>query len=136
VFALVSSADIALTWYPLAFGNAEWEFGTVTASLNGMPLLMIGLALMLGAAVARGQRWLIRTLSAIMVMLAIAVIAVALVYALTLPIALRAVSDAPLAALGLKKAIAKTSIQVMLYPLAFLWLAASGWRHSARQSRI
>ena len=41
-FIVVGGVDFALTWYPMNFGNREWEFGTVTASFNGLPILLLG----------------------------------------------------------------------------------------------
>jgi len=42
---------LALLWYPLQFGSADWEFGTISAYLNGMPLGTLGLALLAAGAI-------------------------------------------------------------------------------------
>jgi hypothetical protein len=42
-FALVGGFDLALIWIPLGFGNPEWEFGTVSATLDGLPVTTLGL---------------------------------------------------------------------------------------------
>ncbi len=44
-FFLIGLMDVAFVWYPTAFGNGGWEFGSVTAALNGLPLPALGLAL-------------------------------------------------------------------------------------------
>ncbi len=131
VFALVGGFDLLLTWYPLDFGNRDWEFGTVTAMLDGLPVTTLGLALLLGAAVARGRRWLVRTMAVVFVALAVVIVLAAMLYATDVPIALQSMTD-PLIALGLKKAIAKTTVQALLYPVAFVWIAVKAWRHSAK----
>ncbi len=102
VFALVGGFDLLLTWYPLNFGNPNWEFGTVSATLDGLPVTTLGLALLLGAAVARGKRWLVRTMSVVFVALALVIVLAAMLYATDVPIALQSMTD-PLIALGLKK---------------------------------
>ena len=53
LFSVVAAADLVLAWYPTLLGNAEWEFGTATTTLEHLPLLAVGLALVFGSAVAR-----------------------------------------------------------------------------------
>lgn len=130
VFAAVGGMDLLLAWYPLNLGNSEWEFGTVSAALDGLPVLTLGLALLMGSGAARGERWLMRTTALIFVVLAVLILAAALLYASDLPIALKAVTQ-PVVRTGLKKAITKTAGQAVLYPLAYLWIARMAWRHSA-----
>src|SRR5574341_375596 len=130
VFCGVGGLDLLLTWYPMQFGNAEWEFGTVSATLDGLPLFTMGLALLIGSSVARGQRWLVQTLAIVLVVMAVLVLAAAVLYVTNVPIALRAVSQ-PVIQTGLKKAIVKAAGQSVLYPLAYLWIARLAWRHAA-----
>lgn len=129
-FAAVGAADLALVWYPMGFGRAEWEFGSVTSTLNGLPVLVMGLAFLTMAALAAGRRWAARLLAVVFVLLALSVLAIAFLYATTVPVALKAVPDSTVA-LGLKKAIAKTSAQAMIYPVVFLWTAVVAWRRSS-----
>lgn len=129
VFTAVGALDLLLTWYPPRFGNAEWEFGTVSASLDGLPVLTLGLALSLGAGAARGQRWLLRTVAVVLVLLAVLIGIGAVLYATNIPIALQSVTD-PTIRTGLKKAITKAAGQSVIYPVAFVWLAFVAWRRS------
>lgn len=129
VFTAVGGLDLLLTWYPLHFGNPEWEFGTVSASLDGLPVTTLGLVMLMGTGVARGQRWLVRTAAAAMVLLAVAILAAALLYLTNVPIALDAVTQ-PAIRTGLKKAIAKATAQSILYPIAYVLIAVKAWRHS------
>jgi hypothetical protein len=131
VFALVGGTDLLLTWYPLNVGNPEWEFGTVSATLDGLPVPALGFALLLGAGVAGGKRWLVRTMAVVLVLLAAVIVLAAVLYATNVPIALQSVTD-PLIRTGLKKAIAKTTTQAVLYPIAFVWIAVKAWRHSGK----
>ena len=131
VFALVGAADLALVWYPLGFGQAEWEFGSVTSMLNGLPVLVMGLAFLGMAAVAGGRRWAGRGIALVLGLLAVTVVLMGGLYATTVPIALKAAPNA-MVALGLKKAIAKTTIQAAAYPVLLVWMAVATWRRSGQ----
>jgi hypothetical protein len=122
-FLVVGGADFLLTWYPTHIGNREWEFGTVTSSLNGLPILVLGLGLLLTAArvVQRGWWALLAFLAATLLLLW--VLAAAVLWATTVPIALT--STPPELVTGIKKAIAKTTVQSVVYPMILAFLA---WR--------
>src|SRR3989442_14334701 len=55
-FALIGGLGGLLSWVPMHFGSAEWEVGTITSRLDGLPGLPMGLFLVLGAGAARGKR--------------------------------------------------------------------------------
>ena len=128
-FALVGGVDVLLTWYPAHFGVAEWEFGTITASLNGLPLFTMGLALLLGSQVARGRRKGVRIVAWLLLAVAIAIVLAALLWATSVPLALRVVSD-PVVKTGLEKAVVKTCVQAVAYPVGFVWVALKALRHA------
>lgn len=128
-FALVGGIDVALTWYPLDFGSPEWEFGTITASLDGLPLPVMGLFLVLASAIARGVRWPARTAAVLLVILSVLILLGGIFYLTNVPIAMRAVAQNPTASLGITRSLIKTSIQVVVYPTIFLVVAAKGWTH-------
>ena len=132
-FAMVGLLDVVLTWVPFAFGDAEWEFGTVSSSMDALPVATLGLGLMLGAAVARGKRGMLRSLSVGYVLIALLIIAAALLYVTEIPLALRAMQE-PTMAFAMKKAVIKTSAQLVVYPSLFLWLGFTAWRHASKQS--
>jgi hypothetical protein len=129
--ATVGTVDLALTWIPLRIGTPEWEFATVSGTLNGMPVLAMGLGLMMGSAVGSGTVWLARTMAVVFGVLALLLIAAALLFATNIPMALRSVQN-PVALEGLKKVIAKTAVQSALFPLIFAILAVKGWRWAVR----
>ncbi|MGH7703639.1 MAG: hypothetical protein ACREMO_11125 [Gemmatimonadales bacterium] len=128
MFTVVSLGDIVLAWLPPQFASPEWRFATVTASLNTLPLLSMGLLLLFGGAVARGNRGLARALVVVIALVAFAIIVAGLFYASTLSIAFEKVTD-PVIRFGLKRSVFKTASQLVLYPPVFLWVAATGWRH-------
>src|SRR5262245_56246877 len=67
VYILVGGIDILLAWYPIEFGNAEWEFGTISATLDRLPLATVGAMFILAAGVARGIPWLVRLMSVLLI---------------------------------------------------------------------
>ena len=131
-FAVVAAADLALAWYPTGFGSAEWEFGTVTAVLGNLPLLIMGLGLLFAAAVGQGKAGLLKTISVIWLLLALLVLGMLVLYARHLPEALAAVTE-PLVNEGLKESIAKVMVQGVLYPIAFAWMGIKGWRYASSE---
>ncbi|MBI1722498.1 MAG: hypothetical protein HYR48_01155 [Gemmatimonadetes bacterium] len=130
VFALVGGLDVALIWYPLNFGSPEWEFGTVTASLDGLPLPVMGMALVLASAVARGVRWPARIVAILLAALATLILAGGILYLTDVPIALLALREQPVARQGVMKALVKTSLQLTAYPAVMFWIAAKAWAHT------
>lgn len=129
VLAAVGLVDIALTWYPFDFGNVEWEFGTVTQSLNALPTVTLGLGLWLVSALVAERIWLSRTVAVALVLLAVVVVAIAVLFVTTAPIALNSVPQNAIAT-GLKKSIARTATQSVLYPVVFLVIGIKGWKAS------
>jgi len=129
VFAVVSLADLLLAFYPFAAGNAEWEFGTITTVMDGLPLLTIGLGLALGAMVARGRLAGVRILSVAFAVIGLILALLTLRYAGHISEAMGAVTE-PAIKLGLRKAIIKTLTQGTLYPIGFLWIGTLGWKHA------
>lgn len=127
VFFVVGGLDIALAWYPLGFGAPAWEFGTVSLSLNGLPLPALGLAMVMASAVALGHRWQARICAILLVLMAVLILMGAIVWATNVPLALTSTQDA-LGKLGVQRSIVKTVAQVLCYPVAFVWVAVTGWR--------
>jgi len=128
-FVLIGGLDVALTWYPTHVGSPEWEFGTVSASLDGLPVPAMGLALVVASGAARGIGWVVRGLALVFGVLALAIVVAGLLYATNVPIALQSVTD-PVVRTGVTKAVAKTCAQAVVYPLAFAWIAVKGWKHA------
>jgi len=133
VLAVVGLWDFGLTWYPLNFGTAEWEFATVTASYSGLPLPSMGLVALAASAVARGARWQVALLSILLVALGVILLLGLLLFLTTVPIALRAVDGTAL--IGIKKAVAKTVMLAVMFPGAYIVAGISGLRGLSRERR-
>jgi hypothetical protein len=127
---VVTATDFTLALVPLNVGDPEWEFGTVTAILNGMPAMAMGLAMLVASAAARGNRWQMRTLAVVLFVVSALMLAGVTLYALTVPIALRMTTH-PVAEFGLKKAILRTVVQAVIYPLTFTAMGIAAIRYSS-----
>jgi|GEM_PF-587382 len=116
----VGGADVALTWYPLNFGSVEWEFATITATMNAHPTVVLGLAALLAWAGWTGRRRLTQLFGGTAILWAVVLLGIAVLWALTLPLALDA-TDNPIVRTGLRKAVARTAVQFLVYvPLLML----------------
>lgn len=133
LLAVVGVIDLALAWYPLSFGNPEWEFGTVTTTLDGLPATAIGLGMVLAAALFLEKRLLGRVVAGLLGLLGLLILAMGLMYVTTLPMAWASVNE-PVLQEGLLKAITKTLVQALLYPAVFIGVALQGWRNTAAVS--
>lgn len=128
-FTVVGGWDVVLAWVPARFGSPEWEFGTVTQTLDSLPLLTMGLVLSAAASLAAGTRWAARPVAVVLIVLAAILLVAGLMYATNVPLALRSLSD-PTLKVGLKKAIEKTGVQALVYCTAYTWIAVRVWRLS------
>jgi hypothetical protein len=126
-FALfaVGGTDFLLAWFPARFGNPEWEFGTITAALNNMPAPLMGLTLLLVAALQSESVVWSRILSVVMLVWAVVLVGLSVIYALTIPLAAKGF-EVPNIGLGLKRAIGKSVVQLVVYPVAMLWMGVRG----------
>lgn len=124
--AVLGWADLALLWYPLQFGDPQWEFATVSGTFEGMPLGTIGITMMLVGLIKLGWNRVVLLLCATCIVIALAVLAMSVVYLLDVPVALR--SAPPVAMRMLKKSMAKTGLCAIGYTALYSWLAWSTWR--------
>lgn len=128
LLTVVGAGDLALAWYPPGFGRPAWEFATIAASFSGLPLVTMGLAALLGSAAARGIRWMVRLVSWLCIVAGLLVLAAFVLFLTDVPIALRG-SPAEVM-VGVKKAIAKTSLLGVSFGSAYLVAGFAGLRHA------
>jgi hypothetical protein len=124
-FVLIALVDLVLVWFPARLEDGRWAFDTVNAVLGSMPLLAVGLVLGYAAAIARGRRAALRLWSALMILVAAALLAAFGLFLLRIPDALGA-AESPEVRSGLTKAAARTGLQAVLYPAVLLWLGIKG----------
>jgi hypothetical protein len=133
-FIVMGGTDIALAWYPSAFGNPEWEFGAISATLNGVALPTLGVYLLLAYGLA-GNRTAPKLAAGILsAALFAALIALAFVYLTVVPLALHAVAANALVSSGMKKAIVKAILLLFAYGSLFVVAAFAGLRGRPRSS--
>lgn len=118
--AIVGLTDVALLWFPARWASVDWEFGTVSAAIDGLPLATIGLGLVSTGAVARGKRGALAVLALVLGLMVLAVIALLLVFALDVPVVLRAVD--PQLRMTVRKAMLKTGSMAVVYVALYLTL--------------
>jgi len=130
VFALVGGMDILLAWYPTNFADLEWKFGTVTTTLNSFPLFSMGLILLTVSGLARGKRRLLATMTILLFLVVVLILGCAALYLPQVSKALGSVTDLTIK-MGLKRAVAKTAVQLVMYPAVLGWIAVKSlkqWR--------
>lgn len=126
VVALVGWTDLAFAWFPLEWGNLEWEFGSSSRTFDGLPLSTMGVAAMAAAAVGSGSRrgtLIVLLFGALSLLL---VIAAAALYWINVPPAWAAAPEPILA--SLKMAALRTSIFMVVYLVFYSWLTWFLWR--------
>jgi hypothetical protein len=134
-FTLVGLVDLALVWYPADFGNAEFEFGSVTSVLNNMPIVALGLTMWIGSAAARGRKWNLRIASTVLILVVLVIILAGLLYLTVIPMALQSKVE-PLVMTGIKKSIFKSLVQAVVYPLVLAYVAVKAWRHTVAPQSV
>jgi hypothetical protein len=133
LLAIVGFGDLALLWFPFRLGNPEWEFGTIAATLAGLPLPTMGMAFLLAAGLGLGRRWLIRATSWSLLVLALLILAAYVVFLTNVPMALKGTPEA--IALGVKRAVVKTTLLGLGFPAAYMLLAIGTLKHAGGRIR-
>jgi hypothetical protein len=137
VLTFVGLADVILVFYPARMGDPSWEFGVIDAAVSTMPLLVVGVAAMLGGALGRQSVRQVRVVAVFAVLLAIAILAGYLVYLTNVPMALRVAPDEVKA--GIYKSIARTTVMSTAFGIGFLAAAIAAFRSTSsgrRGSRV
>lgn len=119
-FFIMALIDLALGWYPVRFGSPEWEFGTISATVSGLAIPTLSLYLMLGAAFAREQKRMAKTLGIVLILLALALPALGILYLTNVPMALKSTATNDVVHLGMKKAILKAIMLFAGYELLYV----------------
>jgi hypothetical protein len=131
LFTVVGLLNTVLLWYPFRFGVPEYEFGSVAASLDGLPVTMMGLTLALAGSRARGKDGAALLATVLLWVVAVLVIAGGVLYWLNVPLALQQVTE-PVIRTGIKKSMVKVTAQALVYPAAMIALAIMGSRSRSK----
>ena len=126
LLVLVSAFDLGFAWFPLNLGNEEWEFGTISRTFDGLALGTVGLGFLMVAGTAQRSRAVLAGLAAVFTVSVIVLLAMVALYALNAPVALGA---APARAQSvLERAVARTSVFMVLYVGFYVWSTWFVWR--------
>jgi hypothetical protein len=130
VLGAIGWLDVLLLWIPPHFGRGEWEFGTVSATFDALPLATVGLALALAGAVALGWSLRIQVAGWFAAVVSVLLLAALVLFLLDVPLAWKgvgAVNRPPL-----MRAMGKTFVLAIGYIAMY---AVTGWWVLRRVSR-
>lgn len=118
LLAVIGLVDILLYLYPPAFDSPEWEFGTMTAMLSGLPLPSIGFGALTAWVLVQGGRRTRVAVSLALFAMAALVAAAYLLFLLNVPLALSA-SNGPQGP-AITRAIVRTTVMGAGFGVAYL----------------
>lgn len=119
--AVIGWTDALLLWYPLDFGNLDWEFATLTGSFDALPLGTIGLIGMLVGTVAGARYRGIVLLSFAFGLLSALLALLFALYGLTILSVWTSIEEQFRSAIS--RAVVKTSVLAVTYILLYGWLS-------------
>ena len=128
----VGLLDLAFAWWPADFGVGEWEFGTASRTFDALALLTVGWTLLLAAALLRRSATGLRVLAVAFVLLTLFLVGALVLYALNIPLALKAMPAASKSALV--RAIARTGSFAAIYITLYGWLSWFTWRRAGAKT--
>lgn len=128
LLVVIGASDVLLQWYPAAFKSPEWEFTTAAVTIASLPLLTIGLTVMLASFLSRAKREGVLAMGVVFVVMFLAVGFVLVLFALDIPLALRAPVGPALTAI--KKAMVRTAIMGISYEIAYFAAAMVSFRYA------
>jgi hypothetical protein len=114
VLLIVGGTDLALLLFPLKFGDLEWEFGTMSALYNGLPVPSMGAALILAGGLATERAGAVVAVLLWCVIMTVVLLGGSVLYLLNIPLALRSVAPEVERA-PLYSAVAKACVAAAAY---------------------
>lgn len=133
VFALLGWIDVLLLWYPVRIGRPEWEFATVSASFDALPLATIGTLLIVARLHAEGTRFSRRLIGAGLIVVVLGLCAAFGLFTLSLATGLGSVDGET--RWILVRAGIKTSVAACAYVLLYTFMALALFR-AVRKDRV
>lgn len=129
--AVVGTVDLTMGLYPFDVGVPEWEYAAIADFLNRVPLLGLGLAFALAAALRRGFRRRALGWSTALMVLGVAVLVLGLLHATNLPLVM-VTQGGGMLKMPLYKAMAKSGTQLLVYVPAFIGVGLYAGRRASR----
>jgi hypothetical protein len=132
-FTVVGLVDLGLLWYPVRLGNAPWEFGTLSATFDNLPMTALGVALVTLGVVWHprlGGAW-VRAAAVCYLAAGVVLLAMAGLYGLA---AVEVAGRAPDESLGaFTRAVVKNVAEIVAYVAASGFMAVVCWRGVERE---
>jgi hypothetical protein len=119
--------ELAGLWLPPVPATPEGVFGITTAFFAGFPQVGLGMAFLVGGAVALGRNGMARALAVLCVLISLVLWLVGFLYLDALPYMLQVASEPPVL-WQVRKVMAQTGLEALCYPLMLVLLAVRGWR--------
>ena len=148
VLTIAGLVDVGLFYWPMRFGDSEWEFGIIAQTFDAMPLPTIGLVLVAVGLWARGGRPLwCRIMAIIFLVGAVKLAVLSVIFMLDVPVALKALARVaataqqrgatpnPAVAAGLYRGIAKAAVFAVTYVIGYATIGIAMWRGVRRALR-
>jgi hypothetical protein len=123
---MIGVTDLAMLFYPARFASIDWEFGTISGFIDGLPVTTIGFSAMVVAATARGWMKWRRLLGVLALLMAMTVLVLVAIFIMDAPAAFRAVNPAMKQSLG--KAIIKSVSMGVIYVCLFATQGVWTWQ--------
>lgn len=127
LLAAIGTADALTNWFPLAFQSPEWEFATIATTFGSLPLVTMGLAALLGAAFALGNRRGALVMALLLLVLGLVVLGLYALFMTNVPMALQATAGRP-GSLPIRRGIMRTSIMGLGFSVGYLAAAVFSLR--------
>src|SRR5262245_19606353 len=86
LFVAIGLLNIVLVWVPIHFGSTEYEFASVAASLDSLPLPTMGVVFALAASRALGRPVGAKVSVVLAVVMAVLILVGAVLYWLNVPL--------------------------------------------------
>jgi hypothetical protein len=131
--ALIGIADVGLLWASPQFGSAEWEFGTISGTLEALTLPTVGFALLAAGLLARRTRAAAYMVAGLCLLITLFAIACAGLFVLSVPVAWK--GTPPALKPAIKITLVKNTLLAMTYIPLFAFLTWTAFRNARRGRR-
>lgn len=117
--AVIGFTDVALLLLPPDFGSLEWEFATMSAFLDGLPLGTVGIGLLGAAETGLRRVGALRVLAVLCLLLTLVVCAGTVLHAINVQTVFQIAQ--PGTETALRRAVIKSFVFAATYVAFFAW---------------
>ncbi|MCI0436825.1 MAG: hypothetical protein L0271_24770 [Gemmatimonadetes bacterium] len=128
VVAAAAAADAGLRMFPFGFGEPQWEATTMIALLDRVPFVLLGLALMTGAAIAQARPKGLMVMAILTLLFAVVTGFAAFLLLTAVPRVIGARPDAAVLQ-GLRRNTTRGAFEAVACVLGSMWIAFRAWQN-------